>query len=60
MLFFLFLFRFWRGMYNRFENGVHPREPLSDMLVAAKDHISSLEDHILFLQKVNKVEEISL
>lgn len=55
MLFFLCLFRFWRGMYNRFENGVHPREPLSDMLVAAKDHISSLEDHILFLQKVNKV-----
>lgn len=47
-------------MYNRFENGVHPREPLSDMLVAAKDHISSLEDHILFLQKVNKVWEISL
>ncbi|XP_055935036.1 myotubularin-related protein 6-like isoform X3 [Argiope bruennichi] len=43
--------RFWRGMYNRFENGVHPREPLGDMLVAAKDHISSLEDHILQLQK---------
>lgn len=43
--------KFWRGMYNRFENGVHPREPLSDMLVAAKDHISSLEDHIMFMQK---------
>ncbi|XP_054707043.1 myotubularin-related protein 6-like [Uloborus diversus] len=43
--------QFWRGMYNRFEDGVHPREPLGDMLVAAKDHISSLEDHALFLQK---------
>ncbi|KAG8191986.1 hypothetical protein JTE90_002256 [Oedothorax gibbosus] len=43
--------KFWRGMYNRFENGVHPREPLGDMLVAAKDHISSLEDHALQLQK---------
>uniref|UniRef100_A0A2L2YBW1 phosphatidylinositol-3,5-bisphosphate 3-phosphatase n=1 Tax=Parasteatoda tepidariorum TaxID=114398 RepID=A0A2L2YBW1_PARTP len=43
--------KFWRGMYNRFDNGVHPREPLGDMLVAAKDHISSLEDHVLLLQK---------
>ncbi|XP_035231649.1 myotubularin-related protein 6-like [Stegodyphus dumicola] len=43
--------KFWRGMYNRFENGVHPREPLGDMLVAAKDHISSLEDHVVLLQK---------
>lgn len=43
--------KFWRGMYNRFENGVHPREPLIDLLSATKDHTSSLEDHILLLQK---------
>ncbi|XP_065282966.1 phosphatidylinositol-3,5-bisphosphate 3-phosphatase MTMR6 [Dermacentor albipictus] len=43
--------RFWRGMYNRFENGVHPREPLSDILAATKDHILSLEDHIQHLVK---------
>ncbi|XP_076315839.1 myotubularin related protein 6 [Tachypleus tridentatus] len=45
-------FRFWRGMYNRFENGVHPREPLGDLLLATKDHISSLEDHVILLHKV--------
>ncbi|XP_067141955.1 myotubularin-related protein 6 isoform X3 [Centruroides vittatus] len=51
--------KFWRGMYNRFENGVHPREPLSDMLVATKDHITSLEDHIQFLQKrFNQLKEM--
>uniref|UniRef100_A0A131XZU7 phosphatidylinositol-3,5-bisphosphate 3-phosphatase n=1 Tax=Ixodes ricinus TaxID=34613 RepID=A0A131XZU7_IXORI len=43
--------RFWRGMYNRFENGVHPREPLSDILAATKDHILSLEDHVQLLAK---------
>lgn len=43
--------RFWRGMYNRFENGVHPREDLGDILVATKDHISSLEDHVQLLEK---------
>lgn len=43
--------KFWRGMYNRFENGVHPREPLMDLLSATKDHSNSLEDHVLLLQK---------
>jgi hypothetical protein len=39
-------------MYCRFESGVHPREPLGDMLLAICDHSSSLEDHIRLLQKV--------
>ncbi|XP_066999700.1 myotubularin-related protein 8 isoform X2 [Anabrus simplex] len=43
--------RFWRGMYCRFENGVHPREPLGDLLLATCDHSSSLEDHIRLLTK---------
>lgn len=38
-------------MYTRFENGIHPREPLSDLLLATCDHSSSLEDHIRFLTK---------
>ncbi|KAL5012393.1 hypothetical protein ScPMuIL_010944 [Solemya velum] len=44
-------FRFWRGMYNRFENGIHPRENIMDILGAAKDHSLSLEDHIHLLEK---------
>ncbi|XP_059484789.1 myotubularin-related protein 6 isoform X1 [Neocloeon triangulifer] len=43
--------RFWRGMYCRFENGVHPREVLGDMLLAICDHSASLEDHIRLLNK---------
>lgn len=45
--------RFWRGMYSRFESGVHPREPLGDLLLASKDHSTSLEDHVQHLTKVS-------
>lgn len=43
--------KFWKGMYNRFENGIHPRDQVSDILAAARDHSSSLEDHIRLLEK---------
>ncbi|XP_005111133.2 myotubularin-related protein 6 [Aplysia californica] len=43
--------KFWRGMYNRFESGLHPRENVNDIVSAAKDHSSSLEDHVLLLEK---------
>ncbi|KAF5279817.1 hypothetical protein FQA39_LY18220 [Lamprigera yunnana] len=43
--------RFWRGMYCRFESGVHPREPLGDLLLATCDHSHSLECHIKYLTK---------
>ncbi|CAG2118872.1 unnamed protein product, partial [Medioppia subpectinata] len=42
--------KFWRGLYNRFEFGVHPRHSLSEVLVAAQNHISSLENHIQYLE----------
>lgn len=44
--------RFWRGMYCRFEVGVHPREPQADLLLATCDHSSSLDNHIKYLAKV--------
>ncbi|KAL8587614.1 hypothetical protein ACOMHN_045303 [Nucella lapillus] len=43
--------RFWRGMYNRFENGIHPRENIVDILSTARDHSASLEDHVHLLEK---------
>uniref|UniRef100_A0A224X8Q9 phosphatidylinositol-3,5-bisphosphate 3-phosphatase n=1 Tax=Panstrongylus lignarius TaxID=156445 RepID=A0A224X8Q9_9HEMI len=43
--------KFWRGMYCRFEEGIHPRESVSELLRVANDHSSSLEDHIKLLQK---------
>lgn len=38
-------------MYGRFETGVHPREPLNDLLLASLDHTTSLEDHVQHLTK---------
>lgn len=43
--------RFWRGMYYRFESGVHPREPTADLLLATSDHSFSLDDHVKYLAK---------
>ncbi|XP_045583051.1 phosphatidylinositol-3,5-bisphosphate 3-phosphatase MTMR6 isoform X1 [Procambarus clarkii] len=43
--------RFWRGMYNRFENGIHPREPLGDVLAATTEHTQALNDQADFLTK---------
>ncbi|XP_054263954.1 myotubularin-related protein 6 isoform X2 [Macrosteles quadrilineatus] len=43
--------KFWRGMYCRFESGIHPRENLEELLLTCCDHSSSLEDHIKLLQK---------
>ncbi|CAG5121603.1 unnamed protein product, partial [Candidula unifasciata] len=43
--------KFWKGMYNRFENGLQPREHIMEIISAAKDHSSSLEDHAQLLEK---------
>ncbi|CAG5123118.1 unnamed protein product, partial [Candidula unifasciata] len=43
--------KYWKGMYNRFESGLHPRENLMDIVSAAKDHSFSLEDHVVLLEK---------
>ncbi|KAJ8963932.1 hypothetical protein NQ314_005263 [Rhamnusium bicolor] len=43
--------RFWRGMYCRFESGVHPREPQADLLRATSDHSFSLDEHVKYLSK---------
>lgn len=39
-------------MYNRYENGIHPRENIVDILSSASDHCASLEDHVQLLEKV--------
>ncbi|XP_040575019.1 phosphatidylinositol-3,5-bisphosphate 3-phosphatase MTMR6 [Lepeophtheirus salmonis] len=36
---------FWSGLYSRFEEGSHPREPIIDLLSITQSHTSSLEDH---------------
>ncbi|XP_032671406.1 myotubularin-related protein 6 isoform X2 [Odontomachus brunneus] len=49
----------WRGLYFRFENGVHPRESCEDLLLTIYDHTSSLEDHVkLLLKRVNSLGQL--
>lgn len=51
--------KFWRGMYCCFESGVHPREPLGDLLLATCDHSASLDDHIhLLTKRINSLKEV--
>lgn len=38
-------------MYCRHESGVHPREPLGDLLPASVEHCSALDHHINYLAK---------
>jgi myotubularin-related protein 6/7/8 len=47
-----FFYRFWRAMYCRFENGIHPRDNIVDVVCMLKDHIESLQDHKQHLEKV--------
>ncbi|KAK6168446.1 hypothetical protein SNE40_020977 [Patella caerulea] len=44
-------FKFWKGLYNRFENGIHPRENDVDVLSVYRQHSNSIEDHIALLEK---------
>lgn len=41
--------KFWRSMYNRYDNDIHPRETVLDSLSSLIDHNDSLQDHIKFL-----------
>lgn len=45
--------KFWRNMFCRYESGVHPREPIDELLTSTKDHNASLEDHVQHLTKVS-------
>lgn len=44
--------RFWRGLYNQFEVGVHPRDSIDQVLVAKRNHVDALQDHIDYLKTV--------
>ncbi|XP_041435427.1 myotubularin-related protein 7-like [Xenopus laevis] len=44
-------FKFWRGLYNRFEKGMHPRQSVTDFLQAVKEETQQLEEELEFMQK---------
>ena len=53
-------FRFWRSLYNRYINNVHPKESIVDQVCSLNDHNDSLRDHIRFLEKVIVIRAYSL
>ncbi|KAI1238329.1 hypothetical protein IHE44_0013052 [Lamprotornis superbus] len=46
-----FLYKFWSGMYNRFEKGLHPRQSVTDYLMAVKEETQQLEEELEALQE---------
>ncbi|GAB0188498.1 myotubularin-related protein 7 [Grus japonensis] len=38
--------KFWSGMYNRFEKGLHPRQSVTDYLMAVKEETQQLEEEL--------------
>ncbi|KAE8629675.1 hypothetical protein XENTR_v10000566 [Xenopus tropicalis] len=44
-------FKFWRGLYNRFEKGMQPRQSVTDFLQAVKEETQQLEEELEFMQK---------
>ncbi|CAG0906790.1 unnamed protein product, partial [Darwinula stevensoni] len=43
--------RFWRGLYTRFEAGVHPRDNLDDIVSSLDQQCTCLEEHTKLLNK---------
>ncbi|XP_066574362.1 myotubularin-related protein 7 isoform X2 [Amia ocellicauda] len=53
-----YCFKFWRGMYNRFEKGMHPRQSAVDFLMAVKEETQQLEEELAtHEEKIAKLEK---
>ncbi|XP_049604550.1 myotubularin-related protein 7a isoform X2 [Syngnathus scovelli] len=51
-------FKFWRGLYNRFDRGMHPRQSVEDYLRAIREENEQLEELlVMHKQKISKLEE---
>ncbi|VDP55700.1 unnamed protein product [Heligmosomoides polygyrus] len=49
-------FRVWHGLYNRFDEGLLPRENTMDMVMTSMEHVGVLEGHIAALR--NRIAEL--
>jgi len=38
--------RFWSGLYNRFDRGMHPRQSVEDYLMAVREETLQLEEQL--------------
>ncbi|XP_039205331.1 myotubularin-related protein 7 isoform X2 [Crotalus tigris] len=46
-----FIYKFWSGMYNRFEKGLHPRQSVTEYLMAVKEETQQLEEELVILEE---------
>lgn len=53
-----YCFKFWRSLYNRFDRGMHPRQSVTDYLMAIKEETQQLEEQLASHQeKIDKMEK---
>uniref|UniRef100_A0A3P8SM29 Myotubularin related protein 7a n=1 Tax=Amphiprion percula TaxID=161767 RepID=A0A3P8SM29_AMPPE len=51
-------FKFWRGLYNRFDRGMHPRQSVEDYLRAIQEETQQLEEQLAsHKQKITQLEQ---
>ncbi|KAK1175936.1 myotubularin-related protein 7-like [Acipenser oxyrinchus oxyrinchus] len=56
-----YCFKFWRGMYNRFEKGLHPRQSVIDFLMTVKEETQQLEEDLeIHEEKIAKLEKLQV
>lgn len=47
-------YRFWRGLYNRFDRGIHPRQSVEDYLSAIQEETQQLEEQLASHKQVGQ------
>ncbi|XP_025326269.2 myotubularin-related protein 7 isoform X1 [Canis lupus dingo] len=56
-----FMYKFWSGMYNRFEKGLQPRQSVTDYLMAVKEETQQLEEELEALEeRLKKIQKVQL
>lgn len=56
-----FMYKFWSGMYNRFEKGMQPRQSVTDYLMAVKEESQQLEEELETLEeRLEKIQKVHL
>ncbi|KAM6953572.1 myotubularin-related protein 7a [Aplochiton taeniatus] len=53
-----YCFKFWRSLYNRFDRGMHPRQSVTDYLMAIREETQQLEEQWTSHQEnIDKMEK---
>uniref|UniRef100_A0A665WSG1 Uncharacterized protein n=1 Tax=Echeneis naucrates TaxID=173247 RepID=A0A665WSG1_ECHNA len=55
-----YCFKFWRGLYNRFDRGIHPRQSVEDYLRTIQEETQQLEEQLASHKQVGQCSEFKL